>query len=1351
MLRRRIKIAGAVFFFSVTALVLGALAYLQGEHFASIVKQLISDRAPTQLGVNGDFSTIKLHYFPPGIGILNPKVRVSPDNVASIPVEATIDAEEVWLTFAPLQMLSGTLTIDNIVIREGGVVARLNKDALQPKRSKRKKPSTFSFRELFDVEVERVTLLNTSLSLSTLERESKSIASGVVGRLEIAKRNSSVPAFLLEAEIQAVQLPLSQWFTKFRDLIVYRTSFSAEFSEEGLTSREFELVLQGATVGGAAKITGNLLDSAASPELDFQIKGSADLGLASGYFGLSDVSGKVSAAVEGRSKLYSVDSTLIAKAMLNGASLEYQGIKADHFEASALLDLVRQELREVQFSAADVENPKVQNGVRLRAGRLPLSFSGDLEAQVELDQARLHWLLGPLAQEVTKFTTDLTGKILLSGNGVSKNSVGYWQIRPDLTLTNLKLGSVLNVPDAIKLKGPVQFSKAGVTLQDVSVSRGAIGLVVNGAVGKEGFDLNSLGNVDLRDLGPLIGTPLLGTGKLNLSVRGPSSRVVLDFDANLKAANYLGLNLGDLEGNVKVDLGLDEVSFHNLRSKFGRTFYTVKEGKIDISGGDDLNIPIRIQDGRAEEVAVILDRLVSKLEWYPRTLKGQISGDVLIHGKIDLPQLKVDADLQGTDWSWKSEKFRRVQGRFSLENRIYSLKNLVATKTTGEFSGNVSFDSKSDEISWSLDTKGLSLKDVDAVDRLDVPARAQISVNSWGKGRISNVESKTDIRVSSTLFRGEDLADSGLRIETSDYLIRSQLRIFGDQVEGSLRYATLDQQPSQFNLAFRQFDFSPLILILNPKLVDDSELRGTMSGGLNLEFLTNRGEFARGKVELDQYLIAKKGFKLELATPVKVPVQLGFFNIPPTTFRSEGNTLTLTGTGNRGQIDARLSGAVDLRLLEFVSGAIAESSGKALVQLRGTGTIKAPDVSGVVDIKSERFLLGFIQSPVESLSGEVKIQGNKILADRLRGDFGGAAVYVQSKITTHADAWPEIMLRVMLGENRIQMKPLESIQPKGYILIEGTEPPYKVGGSIRLDGAVFTKSFGGNDTSGADGDRFSPDSNERGTGTTSTFVLDLPVSFEKGFWVRNEILDAEFRGQVTVKGEPGNPGLIGDMELIQGKILFKDRPFKLEATRVDFTSPYAIEPAFSASAVTEISNHKLRLLAQGVGAKFKAELSSVPFLPEPEIYSLLSSGFTTKDVGRFRGGDRTYVNQGEAASLVLHQLEFSRDVEKRTGFAFEFGEAFDNQKAVSAFNPRAAQQNVAAPKVTVRRRLGRNLDLSFGSTVGVGTQTAREVNAAYRLNSAVSVLGVWTAFEGVNNRDARTSYGIDFRVDKRFK
>lgn len=1351
MLRRRIKIAGAVFFVSVTALVLGALAYLQSEHFASVVKRLISDRAPTQLGVNGDFSTIKLHYFPPGIGVLNPKVRVSPDNVASIPVEANIDAEEVWLTFAPLQMLSGTLTIDNIVIREGGVVARLNKDAIQPKRSKRKKQSSFSFRELFDVEVERVTLLNTSLSLSTLEAESKPIASGVVGRLEVTKRNSNVPAFLLDAELQAVQLPLHQWIPKLQDLMVYRTTFNAEFSEEGLDSRNFEVVLQGLTVGGSAKISGNLLDTAANPDLDFQIKAQADLDLASDYFRLPGVFGNVSAAVEGRAKLFSVESTLVAKAMLNGESLEYQGIKANHLEASALLDLMKQELREIQVSAADAENPKVKAGIRIRAGRLPLSFSGDLEAQVELDQARLHWLLGPLSEEVTKFTTDLTGKISLLGNGVNKKSIGVWQLKPDLRLTALKLGSVLNVPEEIKLKGPMQFSKSGLTLKDVSVSRGGIALTAEGGVGKEGFDLSAVGAVDLKDLGPLIGTPLLGVGSLNLSVRGPSSRVVLDFDADLKQANYLGLNFGDLQGKVRVDLGLDEVSFHELRAKAERTFYTVKEGKIDISGGDDLNIPVHIHDGRVEEVVRILDRLVSQLDWYPRTLKGQISGDVLIHGKLDLPKLKVDADLHGTDWNWKNEKFRRVHGKFSLDNRIYSLRNVIATKTTGELSGNVAFDSKTDEINWALDTKGLSLKDVDAVDRLDVPARAQISCTSRGNGRISNVESKTDIRITSTLFRGEDLADSGLKIETSEHLVRSQLKIFGDQVEGSLRYSTLDQQPSQFNLAFRQFDFAPLLLILNPKLVDDPDLRGTMSGGVNLEFLTNKGEFARGKVELDQYLIAKKGIRLELSSPAKVPVQLGFFSIPPTTFKSEGNALTLTGTGNRGQIDARLSGSVDLRIAEFVSSSIAESTGRGLVQLRGTGSIKSPEISGVIDLKSDRFLLGFIQSPIESLSGEVKVQGNRIQADRLRGDFGGAPVYLQSRITTHADAWPEIMLRVMLGENRIQMKPLEAIQPKGFILIEGMEPPYKVGGNIRLDGAVFAKSFGGNDASGADGDRFSPNSNERGKGTTSTFVLDLPVSFEKGFWVRNEILDAEFRGQVTVKGEPSNPGLIGEMELIQGKILFKDRPFKLESTRVDFTSPYAIEPTFSASAVTEISNHKLRLLAQGVGAKFKAELSSTPFLPEPEIYSLLSSGFTTKDVGRFRGGDRTYVNQGEAASLVLHQLEFSRDVEKRTGFAFEFGEAFDNQKAVSAFNPRAAQQNVAAPKVTVRRRLGRNLDLSFGSTVGVGTQTAREVNAAYRLNSALSVLGVWTAFEGVNNRDARTSYGIDFRVDKRFK
>jgi translocation and assembly module TamB len=248
------------------------------------------------------------------------------------------------------------------------------------------------------------------------------------------------------------------------------------------------------------------------------------------------------------------------------------------------------------------------------------------------------------------------------------------------------------------------------------------------------------------------------------------------------------------------------------------------------------------------------------------------------------------------------------------------------------------------------------------------------------------------------------------------------------------------------------------------------------------------------------------------------------------------------------------------------------------------------------------------------------------------------------------------------------------------------------------------------------------------------------------------VLDGEFRGKVRLTGAPESPILFGEGNLVQGKVLFRDRPFILESVKVTFDDPYGMNPKFNASAVSEINQYKIRVLAYGKSSSWKAEFNSTPYLPQNDIYSLLASGTLSSDGGnRFRTRDRSYVNQGEAASLVLHSLDFGKDFQSKTGFQFDVEEAIDQQSARSIFSPQNRADNVAAPKLVIKRQVGRKIGLSFGSTVGVGNQVQREVNAEYRLNNSLSVLGVWNNIEEANTRETRTSFGLDLKLNRRFK
>jgi hypothetical protein len=166
---------------------------------------------------------------------------------------------------------------------------------------------------------------------------------------------------------------------------------------------------------------------------------------------------------------------------------------------------------------------------------------------------------------------------------------------------------------------------------------------------------------------------------------------------------------------------------------------------------------------------------------------------------------------------------------------------------------------------------------------------------------------------------------------------------------------------------------------------------------------------------------------------------------------------------------------------------------------------------------------------------------------------------------------------------------------------------------------------------------------------------------------------------------------------------------------------------------------------------FKVDLSSTPVLADTEILSLLTIGLTSNDAKRLNSNDRAVFEQGEAASLLLHSFDFNREVENKTGIQIQLDESVNTQLGSSIFKPQNAAPDTAAPRIVIRRRIGTNLDLSYGSTVGVGSNNEKEVNGEVHVTPGLSVIGVWDNYETVDAQDNRTSYGLDLKLQKRFK
>ena len=665
MMRRRLKIAFLTLLGLVVIGMTSGILYLESESFAESVKRMISERSPQKLGVVGDFSNLRLYFFPPGIGIASPKIRVSKENVSQIPIDGKVEAKELRVSFTPIKLISGILEVSEVYVVGGAIQGTLYAEAFKTKPKKKEEGLKLNWRDLFELQINGFRLEDTYLNLVTLlpgANHEQMTTELVVKNLMIQKKRiEGRDGLISTATVNAVRIepPTSLQTIPIKE--ANQLQWDIELTDQGLTLNPFTADLSGIRFRLDGAIHGNLLDELSHPQIEAEAQIHSDL---STFFLANMNDDHWGGSIEARAKLSAElkrpAETLKAQFTVQGSDLVWKELKARLLDAQGELDLSSKKLTLKSFRAQDRGDLKLSSTV------IPLQFNEPCEAQVDLTDADIHWLGGSVASAVAPLEGKISGKIhaqFLPGRGKS------WRLKTtdELSVDHFELNDqkhpILKPVLPIKLQGGVEVTPEGVDFTDLKVNLAKTALLVDGGVhpGHGGFGINGKGYVSLKEFNEIAGNEIRGEGNLEARVSGPSSNVLLDFFPHLKDASYLGLHFGNLDGKVTYDDGVSELRFDSIHANYQNTYYSLDQGFIDLSGGDDIKLPFDIHSGRLEDLAQVLDKLVSKVSWFPKSLKGEIHGTVSLEGKISTPRLKVLGEIEGSDWIWLGERARRVK------------------------------------------------------------------------------------------------------------------------------------------------------------------------------------------------------------------------------------------------------------------------------------------------------------------------------------------------------------------------------------------------------------------------------------------------------------------------------------------------------------------------------------------------------------------------------------------------------------------------------------------------------------------------------------------------------------------
>ncbi|MGH6693108.1 MAG: translocation/assembly module TamB domain-containing protein, partial [Gammaproteobacteria bacterium] len=227
--------------------------------------------------------------------------------------------------------------------------------------------------------------------------------------------------------------------------------------------------------------------------------------------------------------------------------------------------------------------------------------------------------------------------------------------------------------------------------------------------------------------------------------------------------------------------------------------------------------------------------------------------------------------------------------------------------------------------------------------------------------------------------------------------------------------------------------------------------------------------------------------------------------------------------------------------------------------------------------------------------------------------------------------------------------------------------------------------------------------------------------------VDNNLARAEARARVRVVGTPYEPGLTGQVTLLQGgEVRLNERRYEVERGVITFVDERRIFPSFDLLLNTTAGNYDINIAVTGTPGDTQTTLTSEPTLPEPDIMAMLVTGRTLDDMR----GEEFEVAQEQVLSYLAGRVgnTLGRGLQEATGIS-----------EVRIEPTLIASETDPSARLTLGQELTDELKLVYSTDL---TNSNDQIwMAEYDVTRRFQTRGV---------RQSDASYRVDFQHDVRF-
>jgi autotransporter translocation and assembly factor TamB len=502
----------------------------------------------------------------------------------------------------------------------------------------------------------------------------------------------------------------------------------------------------------------------------------------------------------------------------------------------------------------------------------------------------------------------------------------------------------------------------------------------------------------------------------------------------------------------------------------------------------------------------------------------------------------------------------------------------------------------------------------------------------------------------------------------------------------------------------------------NPEINLYAEVRDINYEGVELGFLSGSLSYKEEKLILEKVSLMHPDGNYSLSG--FIPLNLSFYPVSDRLIDQSQN-IVFKGEGNRFSL-------INLFIpdLEYLQGLFR---GEAVI----TGTPLHPKLEGDLELSQGTLKLVPIQNPITQVRGKLRMENENLYIDEVRGfalqekiTNGNLLkkfwhiIFPEKKIKGELFLYGNINLGdikrfkydlTLVGRNLpLSYEYADLVSTVDFNLeVSGSSPPL-VSGNIFFSHLAFTDPF----SSLMQAKAGPPIPQE------NLWDLELNLSEDNNFWVLNQDMQAEFKGEILLSRKSGDLKLLGNLETIRGKYFIYGTTFNIEKGSFVFDNIQKIDPKLD-FLVSASLNGSAPPAKDSVAQKSEEiELSIVGTLSAPEIKPALDSPYSKEDIAELLAFHQRFSTAGSGSSSLF-----------QSKLAGSLGEAYTNR-----FLENLATRNIGVETFEIKPLEPGKFSL-WESEVTVGKYISNKVYLRYtrRLTESAGQEG-----------------GLEYRLSKRF-